>query len=90
VIHSRIDTSQEAVDIFYSDPLPTNYAADWACPRSKGASYPKYAYSAGPEYGYNNIAIFFGACSFDCLYCQNGSYKEMALKENLYSRLKNN
>jgi len=80
MIHSRIDTSQEAVGIFYSDPLPTNCVADWVCPGGTGAGYPKYAYSAGPEYGYNNLAIFFGACSFDCLYCQNSSYRKMAFK----------
>jgi len=78
-IHSKLDTNYEAVGIFYFDPLPTNCVADWVCPASTGAGYPKYAYSPKTEYGYRNLAVFFGTCSFDCLYCQNSSYREMAL-----------
>jgi len=78
-IHSKV-TGREAVGIFYFDPLPTNCVADWVCPGSVGAGYPQYAYSPGPEYGYKNLAIFFGACSFDCLYCQNRSCHEMAIR----------
>lgn len=77
-IYSKINTSQEAVGIFYFDPLPTNCVADWVCPASTGAGYPKYAYSPKTEHGYRNLAVFLGTCSFDCLYCQNSSYKEMA------------
>ncbi|MDI9623488.1 MAG: hypothetical protein QFX38_01195 [Methanothermobacter sp.] len=58
-IHPKINTSQKAVGIFYFDPLPTNCVADWVCPGGIGAGYPRYAYSPGPEYGYNNLAIFF-------------------------------
>ncbi|BAW31922.1 MAG TPA: hypothetical protein PLO64_00585 [Methanothermobacter sp.] len=80
MIHPSIDRNQEAVGIFYFDPLPTNCVANWVCPRGTGAGYPKYAYSTRPEYGYKNLATFLGACSFDCLFCQNSSYKEMAIR----------
>ncbi|MGB9887985.1 MAG: radical SAM protein, partial [Moorellales bacterium] len=42
-----------------------------------GAGYPRYAHRPGPEEGYKNLAVFLGACSFDCLYCQNSAYHEM-------------
>lgn len=67
---------------WYYDPLPTNCVADWVCPGGTGAGYPQYAYSSGPEYGYRNLAVFYRACSFDCLFCQNWHYREMVLTES--------
>lgn len=64
---------------WYHDPLPTNCVADWVCPGGCGAGFPKYAYKAGPEYGYKNLAVFFQACSFDCLFCQNWHFREDVL-----------
>jgi pyruvate formate lyase activating enzyme len=61
---------------FYYDALPTNCVAAWVCPARTGAGYPKYASCEGPEYGYYNLAVFYHACSFNCLYCQNWSFKE--------------
>ncbi len=61
---------------WYYDPLPTNCVADWVCPGGTGSGYPKFSYSNGPEYGYKNLAIFFHACSFNCLYCQNWQFKK--------------
>ncbi|MCX7823022.1 MAG: radical SAM protein [Syntrophobacterales bacterium] len=61
---------------FYHDPLPTNCVADWVCPGGTGRGYPVYAYKKGPETGYKNLAIFFHTCSFNCLFCQNWSFKE--------------
>lgn len=60
----------------YHDPLPTNCAGDWVCPAGTGAGYPRYAFCKGPEYGYKNLAVFFHACTFNCLYCQNWQFKE--------------
>jgi pyruvate formate lyase activating enzyme len=42
-----------------------------------GAGYPRYAHSKGVEYGYKNLAVFYGACSFNCLFCQNWHYREL-------------
>lgn len=65
---------------WYHDPLPTNCVADWVCPGGTGSGYPEYAHSSGPEYGYKNLAVFFHACSFDCLYCQNWHFRNETLR----------
>ena len=40
-----------------------------------GAGYPTYSHCPGAEFGYKNLAVFFQACSFNCLYCQNWHFK---------------
>ncbi|MFW6125703.1 MAG: radical SAM protein [Chloroflexota bacterium] len=60
---------------WYHDPLPTNCVADWVCAGGTGSGYPTFTYRDGPEYGYKNLAVFYQACSFDCLFCQNWQYK---------------
>lgn len=49
----------------YHDPLPTNCVADPAC---LGHS----------QRGRTNLAVFYGACSFDCLFCQNWHFRKMS------------
>jgi pyruvate formate lyase activating enzyme len=61
---------------YYHDPLPTNCVATFVCPAGTGCGYPRYAHANGPEYGYKNLAVFYHACSFNCLYCQNYHFKE--------------
>lgn len=65
---------------WYYDPLPTNCVAAWFCAGCTGAGYPKYAYMRGPEIGYQNLAVFYGACSLDCLFCQNWHYRDHATR----------
>ncbi|NPA49446.1 MAG: radical SAM protein [Thermodesulfobacteria bacterium] len=60
---------------WYLDPLPTNCVADFVCPGGTGAGYPRYAHLPGPERGYANLAVFYEACNFNCLYCQNWHFK---------------
>lgn len=60
---------------WYHDPLPTNCVADWVCAGGTGAGYPAWSYAEGPERGYRNLAVFYEACSFDCLFCQNWHYR---------------
>lgn len=60
---------------YYYDPLPTNCVSDFVCPGGTGCGYPEYAISRGPENGYKNLAVFYHACSFNCLYCQNYHFK---------------
>ncbi len=60
---------------WYYDPLPTNCVADWVCAGGTGAGYPRFANRQGPEYGYRNLAVFYEGCSFDCLYCQNWTFR---------------
>ena len=71
---------KEAKVSWYLDPLPTNCVADWVCPAGTGCGYPKYAYKPEAEYGYYNLAVFFHACSLDCLYCQNWHFRNLTLK----------
>ncbi len=73
-------TAKAGILEWYYDPLPTNCVAWWFCPGCTGAGYPKYAYKATAETGYSNLAVFYGACSLDCLYCQNWHYKNLAVK----------
>ncbi len=60
---------------WYYDPLPTNCVAHWVCAGCSRAGYPQYSYSPEAEYGYQNLAVFYASCTFDCLFCQNWSYK---------------
>jgi pyruvate formate lyase activating enzyme len=60
---------------WYHDPLPSNCVADWVCPGGTGEGYPQFARCPGPEEGCTNLAVFFHACTFDCLYCQNWQYR---------------
>jgi pyruvate formate lyase activating enzyme len=74
-------TAEKGNVSWYYDPLPTNCVADWVCPGGTGEGYPEFAYCNGPEYGYKNLAVFYQACSFDCLFCQNWHYRSLALRE---------
>lgn len=65
----------------YHDALPTNCVADWVCPAGGECGYPEYSYKKGPEYGYYNLAVFYEACSFDCLFCQNWTYRQGSTPE---------
>jgi len=69
-------TPAEAAVSWYNDPLPTNCVADWVCAGGSGAGYPQWSYRPGPEQGYVNLAVFYQACTFDCLFCQNWHYRE--------------
>ena len=78
----RIATDSEVVDRYpgqavvswYFDPLPTNCVADWVCPvnaeREVGIGQKRL----------KNLAVFYGSCNSDCLFCQNASYRTMMAK----------
>jgi len=71
-------TPEKGILEWYYDPLPTNCVAWWFCPGCTGSGYPKHAYKPTAETGYFNLAVFYGACSYDCLYCQNWHYRTLA------------
>ncbi len=73
-------TAEKGILEWYYDPLPTNCVAWWFCPGCTGAGYPKHAYKPTAETGYSNLAVFYGACSYDCLFCQNWHYRDLARK----------
>lgn len=75
--------TQARVSCYY-DPLPTNCVADWVCPGGTGAGYPEYANDRGTEVGYYNLAVFFEACNFNCLYCQNWHFKKRGSSRQLW------
>ncbi|MHC4474310.1 MAG: radical SAM protein [Planctomycetota bacterium] len=64
--HLMGGSPKEAYVSWYFDPLPTNCVADWVCP--------------GDEQGYVNLAVFYEACTFDCLFCQNWHYRQRSHK----------
>ncbi|MGQ9566370.1 MAG: radical SAM protein [Candidatus Bathyarchaeales archaeon] len=71
-------TPEKGILSWYYDNLPTNCVAWWFCPGCTGAGYPKYAYTPHAETGYYNVAVFYGSCSLDCLFCQNWHYRKHA------------
>lgn len=82
----RIVGGKEQANVdWYYDPLPTNCVADWVCPGGTGAGYPTFAYRPGPEFGYKNLAVFYNACTFNCLFCQNWHYRLRALGQKQLS-----
>ncbi|MFQ5895645.1 MAG: radical SAM protein [Nitrospinota bacterium] len=58
-------TRRDGILHWYYDPLPTNCVAGWVC-------------AEGAHHGFKNLAVFYGACGFNCLFCQNWSYRELA------------
>ena len=78
----RIATSSEVVDRYpgqavvswYFDPLPTNCVADWVCPVTT-----EQELGIGQK-RLKNLAVFYGSCNSDCLFCQNASYRTMMAK----------
>lgn len=78
-----LDSREEASLGWYYDGLPTNCVADWVCAGCSQAGYPEFSYSRGPEYGYKNLAVFYNACSFDCLFCQNWHFREADLSKKI-------
>jgi pyruvate formate lyase activating enzyme len=49
---------------YYHDPLPTNCVADWVC-------------SGSQQRGFENLAVFYGGCTFNCLNCQNWHHRDL-------------
>ncbi len=66
--------SGKTIVSWYFDPLPTNCVADWVCPVTNCEEI-----GFGKE-RLNNLAVFYGSCNSDCLFCQNASYREMMVR----------
>lgn len=75
-----------AVVLWYLDPHPTNCVAQPVCPASTSRGYPAYTRVPGVEYGYYNLAVFFGGCSLDCIFCQNWEHKDMIARDRVPSK----
>ncbi len=70
---------ETALLFYYYDPIPTNCVAAHVCPASTEVGYPDYSVSEDIEHGYYNLAVFFGGCNLDCLFCQNIEHKHMVV-----------
>jgi len=81
-IQRRAGTPDSGILEWYYDHLPTNCVAWWFCPGCTGSGFPKYSHSSEkPEKGYDNLAVFYGACSFDCFFCQNWHHRRLAISD---------
>lgn len=70
-------TKEKGLCEWYYDALPTNCVnVEW-CPGGTGCGYPKFAMRKGPEFGFYNLSVFYGACNFNCLFCQNWHFKHL-------------
>jgi pyruvate formate lyase activating enzyme len=78
-------TAEGAAVSWYYDPLPTNCVADWVCAGGSDIGYPQWAYQPGPEKGFLNLAVFYEACTFDCLFCQNWHYRERSIMNQTHT-----
>jgi pyruvate formate lyase activating enzyme len=63
-LHHLAGTAQGGLLHWYRDPLPTNCVADPFC-------------TGHEQRGKHNLAVFYAACTADCLYCQNHHYREV-------------
>jgi pyruvate formate lyase activating enzyme len=63
-------TADKGILRWHYDPLPTNCVASWVCP-------------GGKKHGYNNLAVFYGACTFNCLFCQNCQFRNMSPEDEM-------
>jgi pyruvate formate lyase activating enzyme len=57
-------TEKKGVLSWYRDPLPTNCVASWICEGSD-------------QRGFHNLAVFYEACSMNCLFCQNWHFRQI-------------
>ena len=68
-------TAEKGLCEWYLDAHITNCVAAWVCPAGTGCGYPKFAVINAAELGYYNLSVFYGACNFDCLFCQNWHFR---------------
>lgn len=60
---------------YYFDPLPTNCVAEFCCSASKEN------FSRARREAFN-LAVFYTACNFSCLFCQNWHYRRELKRTN--------
>ena len=71
-----VGRDERAAVQWYHDALPTNCVGMPFCAGNEGVGYPEYSVTAGAEHGYKNLAVFYQACGFDCLFCQNWHFRD--------------
>ncbi len=73
-------TVQTGVVHWQYNNLITSCLGDWPCSGGTESGYPRSPTSYRPSYGYKNLAVFYKACSFDCLFCQSWPYRYEATR----------
>lgn len=63
-LHHLAGTPARGLLHWYRDKLPTNCVADPVC-------------SGHAQRGRHNLAVFYAACTLDCLYCQNYHFRDV-------------
>jgi len=71
-------TAENGVLECYYDPLPTNCVAEGFCGVLSDPAGHKRESSEERGRGHKNLAVFYGACNFNCLFCQNWQYRTLA------------
>ncbi len=56
---------------WYYDALPTNCVASWICPEGERGHHKII-----PPRRKKNLAVFYAACTFNCLFCQNWHFRQ--------------
>ena len=72
-----VQSTRGAVLRWYYDKLPTNCVAEFACPSGTGCGNPADSRRGRSDYGQKNLAVFYGACNFSCLFCQNWHFRRL-------------
>ncbi|MEM2874414.1 MAG: radical SAM protein [Candidatus Hadarchaeales archaeon] len=70
-------TPERGLLSWYHDPIPTNCVPADFCAGSAGAGYPRWCRTPLGDVGMKNLSVFLGSCTFNCLFCQNFSFREL-------------
>ncbi|MEW6744793.1 MAG: radical SAM protein [Planctomycetota bacterium] len=66
-------------------PAADQLRRELGVPASGPAGYPYFTDTKGAEHGFANLAAFYEACSFDCLFCQNWHFRRHSVTGARYS-----
>jgi len=80
VIRHLGGTGKKGFVDWYYDPLPTNCVADWVCPEGTVKYGERESFLRRYMSENNNLAVFYEACSYNCLFCQNWHFKNCNFK----------
>jgi len=75
----KFGTPERGLLTWYYDPLPTNCVPADFCAGSSGAGYPKWCRTPKGDIGWYNLSVFLGSCTYNCLFCQNYSFRDLTL-----------
>ncbi|MFN4133594.1 MAG: radical SAM protein, partial [Candidatus Hadarchaeales archaeon] len=76
----RFGTREAGLLSWYYDPIPTNCVPAEFCAGSGGAGYPKWCRTPRGDIGFYNLSVFLGSCTYNCLFCQNFSFRDLTVE----------